>query len=731
MGIKLKYKKDPEIQAFPFGLGTVWPSFGAVTKEHLGGKGYSLRDMADLGVPVPPGFTFSPSLCQKILAQPARIGDVQAEITMGVERLSKFFGYTPLFSVRSGARVSLPGMCDTILNVGLTTSTLPEWVERLGERGALDSYRRLIQMYANVAMKVPSQTFEKVLESVKERAHITLDTELSVEHLKRLIEKYHLQLQALGLEFPDSLWEQLVGASMAVFRSWNNPRAIEYRQIHGIPEEWGTGVTIQSMVFGNLNDQSATGVLFTRDPASGEDEVVGEFLVNAQGEDVVAGIRTPRPLAEMADWNKPVLDELLDRVITLEQHYKDMQDVEFTVQDGKLFILQARNGKRSAKAAFKIAHDMADQGLIQRVEAVGRISAAQLASIMQDAIDPSFTEPAAVTGIAAGGSVVTGVAVFSSADAINCTEPCILIRRETSPEDIGGMNAAVGILTSTGGMTSHAAVVARGMGKTCVVGATDLWVDEGASACTQNGKGVSIHKGTKVTLDGATGRVWVNTTVPVIQGGEMLEARKILGWAMEANPAVYERITLAGPVDQFLHTLVMSECSRIWVDTAFIQQDKYSFGALGTALAACQATAIVVDLSHLADALGAADRVLEGIFNRASTLNGGHLDAMSNWPQQVKDRVRVKVSGTAQPKTIATLKTYGFKLISPVQTVADLLDASGPVEVSNEVVNTVFGSQAAYLRVVAMIEASTGKSLSGCLGRPVYWHSFLSTGGAL
>jgi phosphoenolpyruvate synthase/pyruvate phosphate dikinase len=460
MGIKLTYKvqhKFPTIKPYRFGKIND-ESVGG--KEVLGGKGQGLFEMANLGLPVPSGFTLpceASVLYNECTGKPSALAaymhHLWSETKVGLDYIQETMGGVTLLSVRSGSRISMPGMLDSILNVGITSTTLPYWVETLGPRAAYDSYRRLIQMYSSIALGVPMSVFDTILDTLKKEFKVTSDTEITDIGMKVVAETYLATLESMGIEFPNTQALQLRGAIVAVFKSWDNPRAQQYRELNNIPYEWGTAVTIQSMVFGNLNDQSATGVLFTRDPSTGINEITGEFLVNAQGEDVVAGVRTPLALNEMTEWNEGIFWELGGVVNVLETHYKDMQDVEFTIQDGKLYILQTRTGKRSAKAAFKIARDLAIEGVISKQEAVAKVTSSQLLAIMQDTIDPAFNIPPAFTGIAAGGGLVSGVAVFDLTSAINCTTPCILVRHETSPDDLMGINAAVGILTATGGLT--------------------------------------------------------------------------------------------------------------------------------------------------------------------------------------------------------------------------------------------------------------------------------------
>ncbi|HEY0819771.1 MAG TPA: PEP/pyruvate-binding domain-containing protein [Rhizobacter sp.] len=499
----------------------------ASMKELLGGKGANLAEMAKLGLPVPPGVTIPTTLCTSYQGMNA---SARSELCMALAvkvlgDLQQFvvpeFGYLPLLSVRSGARVSMPGMMDTILNVGMTTANVAEWKGRIGHRAALDSYRRLIQMYGCTVHGMEHHAFEDILQGSKNAAGAKSDADLSADALEIVVAHYLARYEnAVGMPFPQDVTTQLAGCIGAVFGSWENERAIEYRIANKIPHDWGTAVTVQSMVFGNMNDQSATGVLFTRNPNDGTPGLFGEFLINAQGEDVVAGIRTPEPLSKMEGWNEKVFDELVATATQMEAHARDMQDMEFTVQDGKLFILQTRNGKRSAKAAFKIAFDLASAETISWPDAVKRVTGKQYMALKRPQIDPKFATKPTVVGLPAAGSVVTGVAVMSAEAAKQSKVPCVLVTKETTPDDFGGMMASVGILTQTGGATSHAAVVARGMDKCCVVGASAMKL------------GVTVKAGDKVTIDGATGRVWVNIDVPVLAGGVTKEAAYIAKCAM-------------------------------------------------------------------------------------------------------------------------------------------------------------------------------------------------------
>jgi len=415
----------------------------------------------------------------------------------------------------------MPGMMDTILNIGLTTESSPVWANRLGERAAWDSYRRLIQMLGSTAYNISHAKFEEILNKVKGAGS---DTDLTVSDLQAISYQYtELFKECVGVEFPDSREEQLAAAIRAVFNSWENPRAVEYRKINNIDASMGTAVTVQAMVFGNMNEQSGSGVAFTRNPLTGEKKLLGEYLPNAQGEDVVAGIRTPIDVRTyITEHNPPWADEFWQLESILETMYKDMVDFEFTVQDKKLYILQARVGKRSAGSAFTIAIDLVKEQVIDEQTALSRLTKAQFKTLRRPHIDDDFKESPHLQGLAACPGIASGVPVFSSQSAIDCNKPCILITEETTPDDIGGMNAAVGILTRTGGATSHAAVVARAMDKVCIVGCTDLDFE-------------SLKNAKQVTLDGSTGRVWIDTDVPVIDSSDSELIKTVQAWSLKAT----------------------------------------------------------------------------------------------------------------------------------------------------------------------------------------------------
>ncbi len=502
----------------------------ASMKNLLGGKGANLAEMSSLGLPVPPGFTITTEACNSYYAEGRQYpADLAAQVAGGIGHIEKItqktFGDAAnplLVSVRSGARASMPGMMDTVLNLGLNDATVEGLARLSGDRRfAFDSYRRFIQMYSNVVLGLDHHSFEEILDDHKDRLGVDVDTALTAKDWETIVGEYKQAVEReLGKPFPQDPQEQLWGAVGAVFQSWMNDRAKFYRRMHDIPESWGTAVNIQSMVFGNLGETSATGVAFTRNPSTGEAALYGEFLINAQGEDVVAGIRTPQSLTraareEMGDRN-PSMEEALPEVFAefrdvaarLERHYRDMQDVEFTVEQGRLWMLQTRNGKRTAKAALKVAVDMAGEGLISKEEAVSRIDPGALDQLLHPTISPDAVRTVIAKGLPASPGAAVGAIVFSSEDAEKrgaAGEAVILVRHETSPEDIKGMHAARGIITARGGMTSHAAVVARGWGIPCVSGAGDIAIDLKNRNFSVRGK--VFNEGEIVTIDGSTGEV--------------------------------------------------------------------------------------------------------------------------------------------------------------------------------------------------------------------------------
>src|SRR5471030_1907874 len=523
----------------------------------LGGKGANLAEMSNLGLPVPPGLTITTEVCTYYYANKEnyppdfkdQVGTALREV--GYQAKGNFGDPDKplLLSVRSGARVSMPGMMDTVLNLGLNAATAEGLARLTGdERFAYDSYRRFIQMYSDVVLGVDHAAFEEILDDEKDQKGVELDTDLSAKDLKRIAGLYKARVEKeLGKPFPEDVQEQLWGAIGAVFGSWRSPRANTYRKLNNIPEDWGTAVTVQAMVFGNRGESSATGVAFTRDPATGEKLLYGEFLINAQGEDVVAGIRTPQPISkvvrERQGGKKASMEEAMPKAFEelrvigqqLEQHYRDMQDVEFTVQEGKLFMLQTRAGKRTAEAALQAAVDMEREGLIDKKIAITRVEPEALNQLLHPTLDPDAPREQIAIGLGASPGAATGEVAFTAEEAEKLAadhRDVILVRTETSPEDIHGMHAARGIRTARGGMTSHAAVVARGMGRPCVSGAGSLKIDIAKGEMSSNG--VTIKRGELITIDGAAGKVFkgaVKMRRPELTG----DFGTLMGWADETR----------------------------------------------------------------------------------------------------------------------------------------------------------------------------------------------------
>ena len=515
----------------------------ATMRELLGGKGANLAEMTNIGLPVPQGFTISTEACTQYYEDGRKISDeIRSQIMEYIEKMEQVTGKkfgdkeNPLLvSVRSGARASMPGMMDTILNLGLNEDVVNTIAHKSNNpRWAWDCYRRFIQMYSDVVMEVGKKYFEQLIDQMKEKKGVKLDVELTADDLKELAGQFKAEYKAkIGQDFPTDPKEQLMGAIQAVFRSWDNPRANVYRRDNDIPYSWGTAVNVQMMVFGNMGDDCGTGVAFTRDPATGEKKLMGEFLTNAQGEDVVAGVRTPMPIAQMAEKFPEAFAQFQQVCKTLEEHYRDMQDMEFTVEHGKLFMLQTRNGKRTAPAALKIACDLVDEGMIDEKKAVMMIDPRNLDTLLHPQFDAKALKAATPLGKGLGASpgAACGKVVFSAADAEEWKargEKVVLVRLETSPEDITGMKASQGILTVRGGMTSHAAVVARGMGKCCVSGCGDIVMDEENKKFTLAGK--TFHEGDCISIDGSTGNIY-DGIIPTVDASISGEFGRIMAWA--------------------------------------------------------------------------------------------------------------------------------------------------------------------------------------------------------
>ena len=509
----------------------------------LGGKGANLAEMTEIGLPVPQGFTITTEACTQYYEDGREINaEIQAQINEYIEKMEEITGKkfgdkeNPLLvSVRSGARASMPGMMDTILNLGLNEDVVEVIAKKSNNpRWAWDCYRRFIQMYSDVVMEVGKKYFEELIDKMKAERGVTYDVELTADDLKELAGQFKAEYkEKIGQDFPDDPKEQLMGAVKAVFRSWDNPRANVYRRDNDIPYSWGTAVNVQSMAFGNMGDDCGTGVAFTRDPATGEKKLMGEFLINAQGEDVVAGVRTPMPIAKMAEEFPEAFEQFQNVCQTLENHYRDMQDMEFTVENKKLYMLQTRNGKRTAQAALKIACDLVDEGMRTEEEAVAMIDPRNLDTLLHPQFDAAALKAATPIGKGLGASpgAACGKIVFTAEDAENWNakgEKVVLVRLETSPEDITGMKASQGILTVRGGMTSHAAVVARGMGTCCVSGCGDIAMDEANKKFTLAGK--EFHEGDYISIDGSTGNIY-DGVIPTVDATIAGEFGRIMAWA--------------------------------------------------------------------------------------------------------------------------------------------------------------------------------------------------------
>src|SRR5687768_2176796 len=545
------------LNRYVYYFGNGYADGGQADKPLLGSKGANLAEMTRIGIPVPPGFTITTEVCRLYLRDHRYPEGITQEVESTLRRLEtdagKQFGSMEnplLVSVRSGAAVSMPGMMETILNLGLNDATVQALATASNDaRFAYDSYRRFVQMYADVVLGVPARRFEELLTTVKRARGVTDDTQLEAADLRALVVQYKdLVRTESGERFPEDPAEQLWGAIEAVFRSWNVDRAIAYRRVHGIPDYLGTAVSVVAMVYGNMGNDSGTGVAFTRDPSTGERRFFGEFLVNAQGEDVVAGIRTPLSIDQMSAHLPEAYEELLIVQAKLELHYREMQDLEFTVERGRLYLLQTRTGKRTARAAVRIAVDMVDEGLIDEAEAVKRVDPRQLDQFLHPRLDPAAEPTVLCVGLPASPGAATGMVVFDpsvAAERAAQGEAVILMREETSPDDFHGMVAARAVVTTRGGMTSHAAVVARGMGKCCVVGASRLTIDEAACVCESGG--VRVQQGDWVTVDGTTGRVLLGQ-VATVEPEFSDEFYRLMSWA-DATRVLRVRTNADTPAD--------------------------------------------------------------------------------------------------------------------------------------------------------------------------------------
>lgn len=631
-----------------FGIGKPAPDLGPEPKMRFGGKGYGLIQMSQEGYPVPPGMVLSVDYLKAYYnAIEHGVKDYPKTVAASVEMYLKLniepiVGAPMLLSVRSGAPVSMPGMMDTILNVGINTANVSRVETMIGLNAAYESYCRLIKQYA-ITVKGVSPIFFANLPKYDWMKHLKVYRDLVKD------------------AFPQSLQAQLAGAIEAVWKSWNSERAVEYRKLNKIPNDWGTAVTIQAMVFGNQNDQSCTGVLFTRNPKDGNDAVTGEFLINAQGEDVVAGVVTPKNLDKMVDWNAGLYHDLIDLVKSLEVKYRDVQDVEFTVQNGKLYLLQTRTAKRSALAAFKIAVDMVKDGKINKAEALKRVTKDQYLALAIPKIDPEYKVPPAGVGLPASAGLATGVAVFSSADAKASPVPCILLTKETNPEDFPGMAASAAIVTSHGGETSHAAVVARSMNKPCVVGLAALEIH----GVTAKIGGKSFFAGEKITVDGATGRVWVGETVPVVGGSVPEVAKELIAWGAEEKQIFgkvepkAENLIYASPVVSECYVEVSRLPDSVVINNLIktLNTDKAARGVL--CFDAAKAPQCHEDDVGFLAALGLSDGAEAPKATQEDFLSA----LMKKWPKGLRARWKVRLPEGVSAKVMdALVKEHGWTL---------------------------------------------------------------------
>lgn len=665
----------------------------------LGGKGANLAEMCSLNLPIPAGLTIPTDACVDYMngsstAQETLINVIAASVETELTDMFKSEKFDPLFSVRSGSRVSMPGMMDTILNVGITTENLADYRKHLGDRVALDSFRRLIQMFGNVVHGIPNELFEHELDKAKSKKYGLSsppknDAELTVKHLEKVCDDYLALYESLIGSFPNSLNAQLQDCIEAVFKSWNSPRAVKYRAVNKIPNDWGTAVNVQRMVFGNKNDKSGSGVLFSRNPTTGEPGLYGEYLVNAQGEDVVAGIRTPEKLETMSAQNgswSQMHSELVLFAQGMEDHYNDMQDMEFTVEDGTLYILQTRSGKRSAAASFRIAHDMVEEGKLTKEEAIARVNGKQYLVLNKPQIDNTFKVSPDFTGLPAAGNIATGTAVLSSAAAEKFKGDCILVTNETTPEDFGGMVASKGILTATGGATSHAAVVARGMDKTCVVGCTDLIV------------GKTVKEGDQVTIDGSTGRVWINKDVPVVKMKIDQHVRTIIGWAMTGSTKHMVKVTpevSADKYDNFVEELAgqIPTDGKVYVDCSKLG-GKYARYILRNLLEVLKSRTELTGIIGLAnESMGNEDAKFLSFLG----LSGDEVTTdevvtfkaqmkaldLKKWTFKMKKNWTIHLPTAADSDAIAKLTSLKWKLVRPIKTLGDLMEVDGMLDVDD------------------------------------------------
>ena len=669
---------------YPFGLnGTkVVPA-----KTVVGGKGHHLVDMTHKGFTVPPGFVIPVSASQKYRKSgSALIEDAMPSVMERLEAMKEHFGYMPLLSVRSGAAVSMPGMMDTILNVGLSQDNLQEWEGRIGKRAARDSMRRLLQMMGETVHGIEGDLFDRHIMESRVIEGVENDSEISEDGLLALIQSFRDVYASKGKAIPETLESQLECSISAVFDSWDSPRAVSYREMHGLNDLKGTAVVIQAMVFGNMNDRSGSGVAFTRDPSTGDNNIVGEFMVNAQGEDVVSGSRTPMNLVDLGeDWADMLL-ELKDVSHRLEDAYRDMMDIEFTVQDGKMYLLQCRSGKRTAKAAFAIASDMS---VSHKFDARDMLTLDQYWDTNRPCIDPSFdTKPLAV-GLPGGGGVVCGRIALSTGQAESFDGPVILVRKETTPDDIDGMIASVGVLTSTGGITSHAAVVARSMGKSCVTGIGELKIeDEAHKICIDD---EYMYAGDFISIDGDTGGVWKGK-VPVIQGGDDKAVSGFESRAMEELDVMMKTDHLSSGKNE---RIMLAE---MWGDISRTKK-------LLNELKEKDLENVLLDFKRPESFRSDKDTLLWDAFGRDERSSREYVDMVIQFLRENADMMKgLSVCNLESEHDAVLLREAGISVCTKARTVGDLLSGEALV-VDDDFVDDVLGGK----EVLNKLESAFGK----------------------
>lgn len=655
----------------------------------LGSKGAGLNEMVKMGLPVPDGFTLHTEACVAYQLKPkGAYWTISCTAKKAYKALkTRNGGIAPIVSVRSGAEKSMPGMLSTVLNVGLTSKTFPKLAKRFGDKVAFDCKRRLLQSYATVVLGIPSAGFELELQSAREHEEVETDGELSAQMLEHLSIKFAKIITHHGQELPDTIEEQLITSIRAVFESWNNPEAIHWRKLHGIPEDGGTAVNIQTMVFGNVNENSGTGVLFTRDPATGNNVVIGEWLPNAQGEDLVAGVRTPEPIANMLESFKHQFSELLNRSDALEKHYRDMRDIEFTVEDGTLWMLQDRAGKRSDEAAARIAVDLVDDGILTRAEAMGRITVKTYATLRGNAkpeVAPTYDVPPNAEGMPASPGIVRGRLAFNSADAIEFAknDPVILVREFTETSDLPGMDAATGVITATGGVTSHAAVCSRALNTPCIVGCADILMS------------LSMTPPDWVTMDGSTGKIWFDADVLVKNAEPNPYIEKLVQWAFAETGVTRQTSELTGADQRVM-------CAAWLTDST--GRDK-SIEALGEL---AQPETVVFDLSGPGRFGRKEDEGLTTMFGENDTaIDDSAMHSEISALAAVPGRgAMVYLPGMLTIRA-QELQEAGYKVALEIHTLADLYEADGVITVEKETIESVFGDQHALHRTMTMMQVT-------------------------